>query len=164
MNLIVAADDNNIIGRAGQLPWHLPDDLRRFKAITLGHAIIMGRLTFKSIGRPLPGRRNIVLSRNPEYHAEGAEVVASLENALEKVANDEPAFVIGGAAVFAEALPIANRIYLTRVHTTVTGDVSFPRLDTEYWRLVSDEHHKADREHLWAFSFRVFEPPDGHAK
>ncbi len=160
LSLIVAAADNGVIGRDGQLPWHLPNDLRRFKAITLGHAIIMGRITYESIGEPLPGRRNIVLSRDPDYRAQGAEVARSLDDALTAATDGEQLFVIGGATLFAEALPIADRIYLTRVHAAVAGDVSFPRLDEQRWRLVSEEHHPADPEHRFAFSFRVYEPID----
>lgn len=157
LSLIVAAADDGIIGRDGRLPWHLPDDLKRFKAITLGHAIVMGRLTYESIGKPLPGRRNIVLSRDPDYHAAGVEVASSLDDALTAVAGDEQVFIIGGGALFIEVLPIIDRIYLTRVHAAVEGDVSFPRLDAERWRLVSEEHHAADSAHRFAFSFRVFE-------
>ena len=153
----LARADNGVIGRDGQLPWHLPDELRRFKAITLGHAIIMGRVTYESIGKPLPGRRNIVLSLDPEYHAEGAEVVRSLDEAITAATDGERLFVIGGAALFAEALPIADRVYLTRVHAAVAGDASFPRLDEQRWRLVSEEHHPADSEHRFAFSFRLYE-------
>ena len=150
--------DDGVIGRDGHLPWHLPDDLRRFKAITLGYTLVMGRLTYESIGRPLPSRRNIVLSRDPHYRVDGAEVAGSLDDALTAVPDDEAVFVIGGAAVFAEALPIADRIYLTRVHATITGDVLFPPLDTRRWHVVSEERHAADTDHRWAFSFRVLEP------
>lgn len=158
VSLIVAAADNGIIGRNGHLPWHLPDDLQRFKAVTLGHAIVMGRLTYESIGRPLPGRRNIVLSRDHDYHAAGVEVAGSLDDALASAADEEQVFIIGGAALFIEALPIVDRIYLTRVHAAVEGDVSFPNLDAKRWRLVSEEHHAADAAHRHAFSFLVYEP------
>ena len=149
--LIVAVADNGIIGRDGGLPWHLPDDLRRFKAVTSGHPIIMGRLTYESIGRPLPGRRNIVLSRDPEYRPAGVEMTGSFQAALAATADDEVVFVIGGAALFAETLPMADRIYLTRVHAAIEGDVWFPELDPQRWRLVSEELHGADSEH----GFRV---------
>ncbi len=157
LSLIVAVAENGTIGRDGALPWHLPDDLRRFKAVTLGHPIIMGRRTYDSIGRPLPGRRSIVLSRDPDYRVDGVEVAGSLDAALRAAADQDEVFVIGGAALFDAALPIADRIYLTRVHATVEGDVGFPQLDAKRWRLISDEPHAADAEHRFAFSFRIYE-------
>ncbi len=160
ISLILAMSENLVIGRDGDLPWHLPADLQRFKKLTLGHAVIMGRKTHQSIverlGRTLPKRRSLVLSRSPA-EASGAELVSSLGQALERASGETEVFVIGGAAVFAEALPLADRVYLTLVHTEVEGDVVFSGFDTRSWRLVSEERHQADRRHAHAFSFLVYE-------
>ncbi len=159
LSIIVAAAENRVIGRDGGLPWHLSKDLKRFKKLTLGHALVMGRKTFESIGRPLPRRRSVVLSRDPVYRPPGAETAGSLEGALERLARDGEAevFVIGGAEVFAEALPLAERLYLTRVHARVEGDVCFPEFDPAAWRLVSSERHDADDRHAYPFSFEIWE-------
>lgn len=157
ISLILAMADNRVIGRDGDLPWHLPADLARFKKLTVGHTIVMGRKTFESIGRPLPRRRSVVVSRDPGYRAEGAEVAGSLEEALELTAGDGEVFVIGGAAVFAEALPRADRLYLTRVHAEVEGDVVCPPLDDGSWRMVGEERHEADERHAHPFTFQVYD-------
>lgn len=163
--LIWAAAENDVIGRDGVLPWHLPKDLKRFKALTLDHTILMGRKTFESIGRPLPRRRSIVISRNPDYHAAGAEVASSLASGLalaRQDGNEDECFVIGGAAILHAALPLASRIYLTRVHAEVAGDVLFP-FDPNQWHLHAEEHHPADSRHPYPFSFQLFTslPADG---
>jgi dihydrofolate reductase len=141
--LIAAVSRNGVIGRGGKLPWHLPDDLARFKALTLDHAIIMGRKTFESIGRPLPRRRNLVISRQPGFSAEGIEVFSSLEGAIEAAyaGGDTSPFVIGGAEIYAAALPLATRLELTEVREIVEGDAFFPPLDPLAWRLVAREEH-----------------------
>lgn len=172
VSLVVAATENGTIGRDNELPWHLPDDLRRFKALTMGSPLVMGRRTFESIGRPLPGRRNLVLSRGAGYSPPGVEVYGSLDAALSAAAaptatepvDDDPAdtmpaeiFIIGGADVFAEALPRADRVYLTLVHTELDGDVFFPPLDQAEWRLVGQEHHAADAAHAFAFTFQTYD-------
>lgn len=157
LSLIVAVADNGVIGRDNQLPWHLPADLKRFKALTLGHAVIMGRRTFESIGLALPGRRNLVLSRDPEYSAPGIELFGSLTEALEGARQAGEVFVLGGAAVFAEALGHADRIYLTRVHAPVAGDTRFPELDPRLWRQVADEPHAADSDNPLAYDFQIWE-------
>jgi dihydrofolate reductase len=156
LSLVVAVAENGVIGQAGRLPWHLPHDLKRFKRLTVGHTVLMGRKTFQSIGRPLPDRQNIVLTRDPSFTAEGVEIVHSLDDALTH-ARGEEVFVIGGEALFREALPIADRIHLTLVHASVDGDVRFPLEALADWRLISDEHHPADARHAFAFSFRVYE-------
>ncbi len=156
ISIIVAMSENGVIGRDGDLPWRLSADLKRFKKLTLGHVLIMGRKTFESIGRPLPKRRSLVLSRDPAYRAPGVEVAASLEQALALAAAETEVFVAGGAAVFAEALPLTDRLYLTRVHAEVEGDVFFPEVDLESWRLVSAERHEADDQHAYPFSFLVY--------
>ena len=152
--LLVAMSDDGVIGRDNTLPWHLPSDLQWFKRLTTGHAIIMGRTTYQSIGRPLPNRRNIVLSRDPEFQPEGVEVTATLEAALELVEDDPEVFVVGGAAIYGLALPRAQRMYLTRVHGRVDGDVRFPEWQPDEWRLVWEEAHEADAEHVYPFTFQ----------
>lgn len=139
--IIVAVADNGVIGVDGALPWHLPGDLRRFRERTLGHHVVMGRHTYVSIGRPLPGRHNVVLSRDPALRLPGCTVVGSLGAALEvaRAGGDTEAFVIGGAALYREALPIADRIYLTRVHASPPGDTHFPALDPTQWIEVAPE-------------------------
>jgi dihydrofolate reductase len=137
LTLIVAVAENGIIGNQGKIPWHIPDDLKRFKRLTMGHPIVMGRKTWESIGRPLPGRENVVVTRQESYHAPGAVVVRSLAAAL---VGRTDAFVIGGSEIYKEALPLADRIELTRVHASYDGDASFPRLGSE-WREISKEAH-----------------------
>ena len=145
VSLILAMSENRVIGRDGGLPWHLPKDLKRFKQLTLGHVLIMGRKTYESIPkRPLPKRRSIVLSRDPDCRPEGVEVARSLEEAFE-LAGGEDVFVIGGAGVFAATAPSADRLYLTLVHTEIDGDVVLPELDEGSWRLLSDERHEAGK-------------------
>lgn len=135
--IIVAWAHRQVIGHEGKLPWHEAEDLEHFKATTMEHTLIMGRKTFESIGRPLPGRRNIVISRNPEYEANGCEVFSSLERALDAAhETDSCPFVIGGSAVYAEALPLATRIYITVVDRDVPGDTYFPPFDESEWREV----------------------------
>ena len=152
--LLVAMSDDGVIGRDNALPWHLPHDLKWFKRLTTGHAIIMGRATYQSIGRPLPNRRNIVLSRDPAFQPEGVEVATTLEAALALVEGDPEVFVVGGAAIYRLALPRAQRIYLTRVHAKVDGDVRFPEWRPDEWRLVWEEAHQADDEHAYPFTFQ----------
>jgi dihydrofolate reductase len=130
---------NRVIGADGALPWHLPADLRRFKAVTMGHHILMGRSTFESIGRPLPGRTSVVLTRDPAASFPGALVAHSLAEAIECAAGDPDVFVIGGEQVFREALPIADRILLTEIRLEVAGDTVFPELDATAWTVVQSE-------------------------
>lgn len=148
--IVVAVADNGVIGRDGDLPWHLPDDLKHFKQLTTGHPILMGRKTFKSIGRPLPNRLNIVLSRSADLTADGVTVVHDLDRALQ-VAGDQPLFVIGGHAVYDAALPMAGTLHVTHVRARVEGDVTFPPIDPAIWRLAESEHHPADERHAHAF-------------
>ena len=155
LTIVAAIADNGVIGRAGTLPWHLPDDLRRFKALTMGRPILMGRRTFESIGRPLPGRRNLVLTRSSKPLPEGVQAVASLELALHECAGEPELCVIGGADVFREALPRADRLELTRVHATMDGDVKFPDYDTAQWRELSRSEHPADARHAWPMTFQT---------
>lgn len=155
VSLVVAVARNGVIGRDNDLPWRLPDDLKRFKAITLGKPVVMGRKTFESIGRPLPGRENRVVSRQPGLGVEGCRVFAKLQDAL--AGPEEEVMVIGGAQIYAEALPLAQRLFLTEVDAEVEGDARFPDLDPAAWREVGREEHAADERHAYAFRFRVLE-------
>lgn len=150
-------DRARVIGKDGQLPWHLPADLRRFKALTMGHPIIMGRRTHESIGRPLPGRQNIVLTRQRAFQAPGCDCFGSLADAIQRLPAAAAPFVIGGAAVYAEALPVARMLYITQVDADVAGDVYFPDIDDHEWRQVSSEHHPADDKHAFDFRFLALE-------
>jgi dihydrofolate reductase len=157
ITLIVAVSDNGVIGRDNTLPWHLPDDLKRFKRLTLGKPMIMGRKTFESIGKPLPGRRNIVVTRDTNYHHEGVEVVHGTDQALEVTADAPEVMVIGGAELFRLFLPSAGRIHLTRVHGTIDGNVMWPALDIRQWEVIERERHEADQRHAHAMTFEVWE-------
>lgn len=157
LSVVVAMARNRVIGRDGTLPWHLPADLRRFRAITMGKPIVMGRRTHESIGRALPGRRNVVLSRDPAYRAPGCEVCADLDAALALLAEAPEVMIVGGAALYAEALSRADRLYLTTVEAAPAGDVLFPAFDAAEWREVTREDHPADAEHAHPYAFRVLE-------
>ncbi|HUN24845.1 MAG TPA: dihydrofolate reductase [Steroidobacteraceae bacterium] len=157
LSLLVAVAENGVIGRDNALPWRLPDDLKRFKALTMGKPILMGRSTFESIGRALPGRTSLVLTRSPAWSAAGVTVVHSLEEAIARAAGAEELLVIGGAQVYALALPRAARIYLTRVHASVSGDTRLPELGRAAWREVSREEHPPDALHAHAMTFSVLE-------
>lgn len=157
--LIVAVAENGIIGRDGGLPWRLSGDLRYFKSVTIGKPIIMGRKTFESIGRPLPGRPNLVVSRNPEFAPDGVDVFDGLDAAVahaESLAGGE-VMVIGGAGLYAAALAIADRVYLTEVHAAVDGDVRFPAFDREAWAETSRERHVASEKDDHDHSFVVLD-------
>jgi dihydrofolate reductase len=155
--LVVAVADNAVIGRGGGLPWHLPEDLRHFKRITLGKPLLMGRRTFESIGAALPGRRNLVLTRGAGRYPEGVEVVSSIEAARALAAEAEELCVIGGAALYAQTLPLARRLYLTQVHGAIEGDVRFPDWDNSEWRELERREHPADGRHAFAMSFLTLE-------
>ncbi len=157
LTIIAALADNGVIGRSGTLPWHLPDDLRRFKSLTMGRPILMGRRTFDSIGRPLPGRRNLVLTRGTRPLPAGVQGVASLEAALEACAGEPELCVIGGAEVYRQVLPRADRLELTRVHATIDGEVTFPQFQPEQWREVARVEHAADDRHAYAMTFITLE-------
>jgi dihydrofolate reductase len=156
VSLIVAMDRQRVIGNQGRLPWHIPQDLKRFKALTMRHSMIMGRKTHESIGRLLPGRRSIILTRQRGYAVPGALVVHSIDEALEACAGEEEVFVIGGAEIYAQSLDAATRIYLTEVHDAVPGDTYFPQLPAG-WREVSREPHSPPSGPR--FDFVVLERP-----
>ncbi|QDA61399.1 dihydrofolate reductase [Hymenobacter jejuensis] len=152
--LVVAVAENGVIGRDNQLIWHLPADLKHFKQLTLNHPIVMGRRTFEAIGRPLPGRTNIVVTRQPDWHAEGCQVAFSVPEALEQAqALDEDVFVIGGGEIYRQALAAADTVFLTEVHNSFDGDVIFPELNHTEWREITRERHEPDAKHAYAFSF-----------
>jgi dihydrofolate reductase len=148
---------NRVIGVENRLPWHLPEDLQHFKALTMGHHIVMGRKTYESIGRLLPGRTTVIVTRQPDYRVEGATVAHSLEAALESAANDDEVFVIGGAELYRAALPVADRIYLTTVDATPGGDTLMPDFDIGEWREISTESFKADGKHAHDYRFAILE-------
>lgn len=148
--------ENRVIGRGSALPWRLPADMKHFKALTVGHIVVMGRRTFDTLDRPLPQRRNVVVTRDPEYSRPGAEVVHTLSDALALGRDEEEIFVAGGGQIYAAALPHADRIYLTVVHTTLDGDVFFPEIDQADWVLREEEEHQADARHPFPFSFRLY--------
>jgi len=157
ISIITAMDENQLIGKDNGLPWKLPADLQFFKKVTMSKPIIMGRKTFESIGRPLPGRTNVVITRDESFDAEGCEVVFSLNDALNKVENVEEAMVIGGANIYQQFLPQADRLYLTRVEGEFEGDAWFPKIDFENWELIEKEVHKADEKNEADYSFQVFQ-------
>jgi dihydrofolate reductase len=159
VSIIVAVAENGVIGRGGALPWHLGDDLRRFKRLTMGHTLIMGRRTWESIGRPLAGRRIVVVTRHSSFRADGVETAASIDSAVEfaQQARDDEAFIVGGAEVYAQALSRATRLYLTRVHANVEGDAYFPDIDWSQWRQATSERRQADAKNDFPYSFEVYE-------
>jgi dihydrofolate reductase len=158
LSLLAALDREYAIGKGNALPWRLPDDLKRFKALTLGKPVLMGRKTAESLGRALPGRRNLVLTRRGAVPFDGMEPVASLAKALDAVAGVDEVSVIGGGEIFAETLPLAARLHLTWVDTVVDGaDAFFPRFDVAAWRETSRVAHPADAKHAFAFDFVDYE-------
>lgn len=169
IGVIVAAAENGVVGRDNALPWHLPEDLKYFKRMTLGKPIVMGRRTFESIGRPLPGRCNIVISRNARYRAAGIEVASSLEAGLalarERAAGDgvDEVMVIGGAGLYAEAIPRADHLYVTEVHAEVPGDTWLPPVNWRDWREVSREFHAAGGQNPYDYSFVAYRRRGGQA-
>jgi len=156
--LVVAASENNVIGKNNQLLWRLPNDTKFFKNTTWGMPVIMGRKTFDSLGKPLAGRTNIVITRQKSWTAPGTQVVATLEEAMAAAADTDAkeAFVIGGGEIYALALPLAQRIYLTRVHGVFDGDAYFPEFDEQQWELLSNLDFPADEKHAYAYSFQVW--------
>ena len=159
LSAIVAVAKNNVIGRDNDIPWYLPNDLKYFKRTTLHRHVIMGRKSYESIGRPLPKRTNIIITRNPYYIATGCLTVHSLEEAIElaKSHHEEEAFIIGGGEIYKISLPYVDKIYLTTVDVEPEGSVLFPELDPEEWILISEEAHKADEKNEHDYSFKVFE-------
>jgi dihydrofolate reductase len=155
LSLIVAVAENGVIGHNNQLIWHLPNDLKQFKRLTTGHCIIMGRKTFESIGKPLPNRISIIVSRNLDFQVEGCVTFDSLEGAIlfAKQIEEEEAFIIGGAEIYRLALPIVDKIYLTEVHHAYEGDTFFPTIDKNIWKETHREDFETDEKHLVKYSF-----------
>jgi dihydrofolate reductase len=151
LTLIAAVARNGVIGRNNALPWRLPEDLKRFKALTTGHPIVMGRKTWESLGRPLPNRHNIIITRNKDYVADGATVVKSIEEARSSATGADEIFVIGGAEIYRIALPLADRLLLTELDADFTGDTYFPKFDRTRWRMTARENHRAEAKFDYAF-------------
>lgn len=163
ISIIVAASENNVIGRNNSIPWHLPDDLQYFRKKTEGHPVIMGRKNFESIvsvlGKPLPNRRNIIVTRDSNYAAVGCQTASSLEEAIMYGHNDddnEEIFVIGGGEMYKQAMDLCNYIYLTRIHAWIAGDIVFPEIDPNVWEVVESEEHLADTKHKFAFTYLTY--------
>jgi dihydrofolate reductase len=161
INIIVARARNGVIGNAGGMPWRLPEEMAHFKRTTMGHPIVMGRKTWESIvqtaGRPLPGRRNIVVTRNAHYAAEGAEVVDSLPSALGRCTDEPEVFVIGGAELYAQALPVARRLIITELDADFAGDTFFPTIDRNHWRETARVHHAPTDTRSFSFDIVTYE-------
>jgi dihydrofolate reductase len=157
INLVVAASENNVIGKDNQLVWNLPNDMKFFKNITWAMPVIMGRKTYEALGKPLNGRTNIVITRNTSWNAEGVKVVKSLEQALVAASetDSKEAFIIGGGQIFEQSMSIAQRIYITRVHAELEGDAYFPVID-DSWKLVSTLDFPADEKHAYAYTFETW--------
>lgn len=158
VSLIVAAAENNVIGRENDLPWKLPDDMRFFVRTTKGHHILMGRKNLQSFGKLLPNRVNILLTRDKNFHFEGAVIFHELNEAIKyaREAGEEELMVIGGGEIYRQCLPIADQVYLTRVHAQIEGDTYFPELLEKEWELKSEDYHPKDEKHNYAFTFQTF--------
>ena len=153
---IAAAAENNALGKDNKLVWHLPNDFKRFKEITSGHYIILGRKTFESFPKPLPNRTHVIITRNKNYKAENCIIVNSLEEALRKVPKNEDTYIIGGAEIYKQSITISDKIELTRVHTTCEADAFFPEIDLLEWKLVFEEFHEKDEKHNYDYTFQTF--------
>ncbi len=156
ISLIAAIGENRELGLGNKLPWHLPDDLKRFKEITRGHTVIMGRKTFESIGRLLPDRKNIIITRNKDFKVEGAIIVSNFEEALGESTGEDEVFVIGGGEIFSLALPHADKMYLTHVETKLPNDAFFPEFNLSEWKVVNEESHPKDEKHMYDFTFKTY--------
>jgi len=157
ISLIVATSANGVIGRGGELPWHLSDDLKRFKQLTLGKPIVMGRKTHESIGRALPGRQNIVLTSQSDFDADDCDVVSSVDAAIDVAGDADEIIVIGGGEIYVLFLPLAERIYMTRVHVDIDGDSHFPGLDDNQWQETGHEHHASGESNDYEFTISVLQ-------
>jgi dihydrofolate reductase len=161
ISMVVAATENDVIGRDNGMPWHLPDDLKYFKARTMGKPMLMGRKTFESIGKPLPGRTSVVLTRDPKWHADGVVIVRSLDEALCWAEGEPELCAVGGAEIFRLVMPMARRLFLTRIHASIAGDTFFPKPDPREWREVERTEHPADARHAYAMSFLTLDRVGG---
>lgn len=157
LTLIAATSTNNALGKDNQLVWHLPDDFKRFKTLTSGHYIIMGRKTFESFPKPLPNRTHVIITRQKDYQVpDGCIVVPSLEKAVEISPKNEEVFIIGGGEIYNQSIDIADKVELTRVHTSVEADTFFPEINPEKWNIIFEEHHEKDEKHAFDFTFQTF--------
>jgi dihydrofolate reductase len=167
VSLIVALDEKGGIGKDNRLPWHLSSDLKRFKQLTMGHHLIMGRLTYETIGKPLPGRTTIVITRNPLFQPAGCQVATSLEEALSlaKENGETEAFIAGGGEIFTQALPLADRIYLTQIHAVVEANIFFPHFSFSEWKEIESIKQQVDEKNDYPYTFKILEknlnPPPG---
>ncbi len=152
LSIIVAVAENNVIGKDNSLIWKLPRDMRHFKETTTGHYIIMGRKTFESNGRPLPNRTNVIITRDQDYKADGCVVVHSLEDAIKEAKDDLEAFIIGGGVIYDLAMPIVDRIYLTKIHNSFEGDTFFPEINMEEWNVVEERKFEPDEKNKYPFT------------
>ena len=157
ISIIVAVAANNVIGGENKLLWHIKEDLQRFKSLTSGHAVIMGRKTWESLGRPLPNRTNIVITRNPDYKPEGALVTSSLESALELAGQDEEKFIIGGGEIYRQAMALADKLYITHVECSYEGDTTFPEILAEQWRVAEEVRFERGEKYEYPFRFTNYE-------
>ena len=157
ISLIVAMANNRVIGMNNTLPWHLPADLKHFKTLTMGHHIVMGRNTYESIGKPLPGRTSVVVTRNADYAPPGVMVVNSLEKAILVCADDAEIFVIGGAEIYRQAISFADRIYLTEIDADISGDAHFPEFDSKSWQETERISHAPDEKNRHSYHFVVYD-------
>ena len=158
LTLIAATSTNNALGKDNQLVWHLPDDFKRFKALTSNHFIVLGRKTFESFPKPLPNRTHVIITRNRNYEApEGCIVVSSLEKAIEVCPKEEEVFIIGGGEIYKQSIDVADKIELTRVHTEVEADTFFPEIDPKKWKVVFEEQHLKDEKHAFDFTFITYQ-------
>lgn len=156
ITIIAAAAENNALGKDNNLLWHLPDDFKRFKEITSGHYIIMGRKTFESFPKPLPNRTHVIITRQKGYNPAGCIVVDSMESAIEACPKEEDVFIIGGGEIYNLGMPFTDIIELTRVHESFEADAFFPEIDRNEWELISEEYHPADEKHLLDFSYQTY--------
>jgi dihydrofolate reductase len=157
VSIVAAVAENGVIGTLDGLPWRLPEDMKHFKELTTGHAVVMGRKTFDTLSQPLRNRRNVVVTRDREYQRSGADVVHSIEEALDLVAGEEEVFIAGGGEIYELALPYANRLYLTVVHAEFDGDTRFPDLNLDEWKLLEGSRYEADERHAVPFSIMLYE-------
>lgn len=156
LTIIAAVSENNALGKNNDLVWHLPDDFKRFKKLTTGHHIIMGRKTFESFPKPLPNRKHIIITRQSDYEKKDCIVVHNIQDALAFSRKDEQAFIIGGGEIYRVSLPYVKKIELTRVHHKFEADTFFPEIDMSQWKLVNEEHHEADEKHKYAFTYLTY--------
>jgi dihydrofolate reductase len=155
LSIIVATDQQNGIGKNNQLLWHLPNDLKFFKKVTSGNTIIMGRKTYESIGKPLPNRRNVVISRNQDLKIEGVEIFDNISSAIQACVNEEEVFIIGGGEIYKQALDLTSKIYLTKVEANCDADIFFPEFKQEEWETISEEDYEKDDRHAFNYTFSI---------